>query len=144
VILVACLLLVALLHAHGYRLIVAGPRPGLLAVTDTGEQTVTIYETPGEPKPLVRKVLAYETAHVLDVDCLTPGQRRYWQHLRHLRGKWYAPDLAPEQRYGSGDFADVYSRWATGPAYFQGHLRSERDLHALAVRFHFTRGVCVR
>lgn len=134
--------LLALLHLHFYRLVIAGPRPGLLAVTDTGEQTVTLYEYPHEPPALVRKIAYYELGHVLDVDCLTNAQRRYWQHLRHLHGSWYAPDLTPEQRYGSGDFADVYSRYMTGPAYFQGHLRSARDLRSLAVRFHFTRGVC--
>lgn len=135
-------LLVALLHLHFYRLIVAGPRPGLLAVTDTGEQTVTLYTYPGEPHPLLRKVLAYETGHVLDVDCLTDAQRRYWQHLRHLHGTWYAPDLSSELGYGSGDFADVFSRYLTGPAYAQTRIRSSRDLRSLATRFHFTRGVC--
>lgn len=135
-------LLTLLLHHHHYRLVLAGPRPGLLAVTDTGEQTVTIYERSGEPRALERKVLAYETGHVLDFSCLTNRQRRSWSRLRHISGLWYAPDLHPEQGTGAGDFADVFSAWAVGPAYFQSRPIRPRDLHALAVRFHFARGIC--
>lgn len=134
--------LAALLAWHGYTVIHAVSRPGLLAVTDTGKQTVTLYDS-GEPKALQDKIFAYEVGHVIDVSCLSPFERRYWKHLRHLKGQWYAPNYAPEQHYGAGDFADVWSEWATGSAaYFQGKRPSAHDLRVLAQRFHFNRGVC--
>lgn len=136
-------MLLLILLAHGYRLLIATPHADLLGVTDTGTRTVTLYEHPGEPPALLRKVLAYETAHVLDVDCLTSTQRHRWQHLRHLSGRWYAPNYADERGYGSGDFADIYSAWAIrSSAYFRDRPIAGRDLVSLAARFHFTRGVC--
>lgn len=135
-------MLLALLHLHGYRVIDGGRPTCCLGITDTGARTVTLY-TDDVAASLAKKVLAYETGHVLDVSCLSRRQRSDWQRWRHLHGTWYAPDLAPENGYGSGDFADVYSAWATGRAWAQGRLPSSRNMKVLAGRFHFKQGVCL-
>lgn len=134
--------LVALLSLHGYHLVHAGPNPNYLGLTDTTNRTVTLYDD-GEPEALQRKVFAYEVGHVLDLECLTDKQRRYWTHLRHIHGRWYAPNYANERGTGAGDFADVFSAWATHSyAYFQGKRMSTRDMRTLVHRFHFQKGVC--
>ena len=86
------------------------------AITVNSERTITLYLRPGQSVALSRKVLAYEMGHVLDFWCGTKTTRQAWLRVRHAaRGThWWAPDEKPEWAYGSGDYADVFSVWATG------------------------------
>lgn len=121
--------LLAQLHLHTrglhYRIRMTGPRPGLLGITDTTHRRITIYRTPGEPDALLRKVLAYEIAHAIDVTYLTDADHTAWLRARHAppTETWWAPNLAPENTYGSGDYADCLSAWAThSTAYWRSNL----------------------
>ena len=100
----------------GYTITFLGqPRPQR-AITDNTARTITVYLRPGQTAALTAKIVAYEIGHVVDFWCNTLSTRRAWLHHRHApaHAHWWAPDTRPEWAYGSGDFADVFSSWATG------------------------------
>jgi hypothetical protein len=124
-----------------YRIVIRGPNPEFLAITDTGARTITIYQRPGESDALLRKVLAYEFAHAIDWTYLTNTDRKAWLRARHAPAwmTWWPPDLRPEDAYGSGDFADCFSLWAThSKAFWRSDLPppSWAELNRLARFFH--------
>ena len=84
------------------------------AYTDLASRSITVYVRPGQPAALTAKIFAYELGHAVDFTCLTPSTRRSYLAARGaVHTHWFAPDLSPEQRYGSGDLADTFSAWAT-------------------------------
>ena len=99
-----------------YQLILTRQDRPQRAITDNTARTITLYIRDGQPVALTSKVIAYEIGHVIDFWCGTLQTRRTWLHDRHAtaRTHWWAPDTQPEWAYGSGDYADVFSLWATG------------------------------
>jgi len=74
-----------------------------------------VYVRPGQPAALTAKIFAYELGHAVDFTCMTTASRRAYLTARGATGtRWLAPNLSPEQRYGSGDLSDTFSVWATG------------------------------
>ena len=107
----------------GVRVMLARPRPGLAARYDPERRTVSIFAARGTAPHRVAHDLAHELAHVIDVEHLSPADRRAYLARRGARGvAWWPGRDASDYTVGSGDFAEVFALCHAASPVFRSRL----------------------
>ncbi len=109
----------------GYQISFLPPRTGFKGMTYCSEHRIEVYVDPGESVGLVAFITAYEMAHAVDCTYSTTTSRAEWAQIRGWSSStpWFPPCTCSEDDYGSGDFADTFATWLTGPGWW--HWRSQ-------------------
>ena len=103
----------------GYPIAFHGPKAGFLGLTDCRTHHIDIYVAKGQSVAQVAYVTAFEIGHAIDCSNQVPGHQAEWPTLRgfHYAGPWYPSCSCSEDRFASGDFAEVFARWQVGAFY---------------------------
>lgn len=100
----------------GFRVSFEPGRAGLLGETAIGARQIRLYVRPDESVGQITRVLAHEEGHALDLVAMTSRTRARWLALRGASGtSWWPSQGSSDFTSGTGDFAEVFARWAIGP-----------------------------
>ena len=107
----------------GYRLVIAGPVPGIRGETDRAARTITLFVDARQAAHRVAHDLAHEIGHAYDDRHLTGAQRRAWLRARDAAGTPWSPGgTLSDYASGAGDFAEVYARCHAASPDFRSRL----------------------
>jgi hypothetical protein len=122
--------------ALGYRLRVTGPRPGLLAETDTGTRTITLHVGAAAVPHRVAHDLAHELGHAIDDRRMSAAARAAYLRARGAPdAPWWPANAAADYRTGAGDFAEVFALCHAASPEFRSRLAARpRDACAALPR----------
>jgi hypothetical protein len=94
----------------GYRLVVAGARPGVRAQTDRATRTITLYVAPHAVAHRLAHDLAHELGHAYDDRHMTPSLRQAYLRRRGVpQARWFPGGQLSDYATGAGDFAEVFA-----------------------------------
>ncbi len=101
------------------------------------EARIEVFVRPSSSSESLRRVLAHEIGHAIDVTLNDGDDRRRWQEARGLgESPWWPVSGAADFETGAGDFAESFAFWVMGDsADFRsliGDVPSESDLALLA------------
>jgi hypothetical protein len=109
--------------ALGFRLRVTGPRPGVLAETDTGTRVITLHVGAAAVPHLVAHDLAHELGHAFDERRMTAASRAAYLRSRGAEtARWWPPNAAADYGTGAGDFAEVFALCHAASPEFRSRL----------------------
>jgi hypothetical protein len=107
----------------GYRLVLAPPRPGVRAETDTGARTITLHLDPADAPHRVAHDIAHELGHAWDSAHLDDAGRRAYLRARGAAGAgWWPDSRTADYGTGAGDFAEVFARCHAASPEFRSRL----------------------
>ena len=91
-------------------------RSGLRALTYPNERRVEIYVRDSDTLDSLRRVIAHELGHVVDVELNSGADRERWILERGLGPSvdWWPSPSSPDFGTGAGDFAEAFAVWETG------------------------------
>jgi hypothetical protein len=103
----------------GHRIVLAPPRAGVRADTNTGTRTITIFLHPPDAPHRVAHDIAHELGHLWDAGHLDDQGRRGYLRGRGVAGAaWWPDSETADYATGAGDFAEVFARChAAGPEF---------------------------
>lgn len=115
------------------------PREGLRGVTYASEREIRIYVRLTDPLARTAHDLAHEIGHAADIVHMDRERRNAWLDARGAAGtEWWSCDYCEDRGHGSGDYAEVFALWQTGPSHYSSQLAarpSDRELDRLATFF---------
>ena len=107
----------------GYRIVLAPPRRGVRAATNTGTRTITIFLDPPDAPHRVAHDIAHELGHAWDALHLDAAGRRAYLHGRGVpHAAWWPRTVGADYDTGAGDFAEVFARCHAASPEFRSRL----------------------
>jgi hypothetical protein len=107
----------------GQRIVLAPPRPGVRAETNTGTRTITIFLDPPDAPHRVAHDIAHELGHLWDAAHLDDEGRRAYLRRRGAAGAaWWPGPRTADYATGAGDFAEVFARCHSASPEFRSRL----------------------
>mgnify|MGYP001812266201 CR=1 FL=1 len=78
------------------------------------ESRIEVFVRPGDDANTVRRVLAHELGHAVDVSLNDTDDRTRWLEVRGAStATWWPTSGAADFETGAGDFAEVFAAWQT-------------------------------
>lgn len=102
-----------------------GPVAGF---TWSRERRIEVFVRSGDDAAELRRVLAHELGHAVDLTHLTAADRRAWQDLRGTAAApWWPESGSQDFGTGAGDFAECFAVWLVGGELFRSELGPPPD-----------------
>jgi hypothetical protein len=107
----------------GFTVAFLPARSGLRGQTLVAARQIQIYVREGETAVGVRRILAHELGHAVDLSRNTDQDRARWLARRGASGQaWWPSAQRSDFASGAGDFAEVFARWLVGNGDFRSRL----------------------
>lgn len=107
----------------GFTVAFLPARSGLRGQTLVTARQIQIYVREGETAVGVRRILAHELGHAVDLSHNTDQDRARWLARRGASGQaWWPSAQRSDFASGAGDFAEVFARWLVGNGDFRSRL----------------------
>lgn len=122
----------------GFTVVFAGPRPGLLGLTDPDDRTITVFVRRGQSDRSLLDTIGHELGHAVDVTHGTRARRAEYLRLRGLPAStpWWPCASCSDYASGAGDFAEVFAVWVVGSQSFSSELAGRPSAARLAALRH--------
>jgi hypothetical protein len=109
--------------ATGFTVAFLPARSGLRGQTLVDARQIQIYVRDGESATSIRRILAHELGHAVDLSRNTDQDRARWLARRGAPEQaWWPSPYLSDFASGAGDFAEVFARWLVGTGDFRSRL----------------------
>jgi hypothetical protein len=107
-----------------YDIVFLAPRPGVRAMTFSGEHRIEVYARPQDDVRLIAYDIAHEIGHAIDLTYNTDEMRKKWMELRGIdpATPWFGCDRCSDYATPSGDFAETFAAVVFGTKNFKGRI----------------------
>ena len=125
----------------GWSMVFLPSTPGYLGGTWPERREIEIYVRDDQSYEHVRHIVGHELGHALDVSRLDDFARLRWRNERGLPADsvWWGRSGESDFATPSGDFAEAFAAWLTGPGHFRSEIGGEPDQGDLDLIAEFAR-----
>lgn len=100
---------------EGWRIDFVAGDSNIAGYTWSRERRIEVFVRPGADADDLRRILAHEIGHAVDVALNDGDERRQWQQQRSLEeAPWWPESGKADFETGAGDFAEAFAYWITG------------------------------
>lgn len=107
-----------------WEVVFMGEEGGFYGSTFPRDERIEIYVRDDQTLDHVAHIFAHELGHALDVTHNSGADRVRWRDVRGLPDgtQWWICCALSDFSVASGDFAEVFAVWQTGPAHFRSEI----------------------